>query len=170
MKLVVNLKFLFLFVLVLSLNGCCPYSFTGGSTPEHIKTIAIPVADDRSGSGEPGLRELLTNKLNQKFIDDNTLQVADRTNANSILQTTITSLVNVPAEITAGENVQRRRLTITVQAVYKDLIKKKTVFDRSFSNYALYPAGGSIDDRKAAIDEALNNITEDILLNTVSGW
>ena len=42
---------------------CCIYSFTGAAVPTHLKTIAVPVADDRSGAGEPGLRELLTNQL-----------------------------------------------------------------------------------------------------------
>ena len=69
---------LFITVTVLNFNGCCIYSFTGASVPEHLKTIAIPIADDRSGGAEPGLREKLTEVLTQKFIDDNTLQVTDK--------------------------------------------------------------------------------------------
>ena len=64
---------LFLIGIFSNFAGCfgCPYSFSGASVPPHLKTIAIPFAEDRSGSGEPGLRELLTEKLTQKFIDDN---------------------------------------------------------------------------------------------------
>lgn len=39
-----------------------------------------------------------------------------------------------------GEQVQARRLTITVQVSYKDLKMKKSIFDRQFSNYEDYPA------------------------------
>ena len=69
------LNLLFVGFIAINFTSCCAYSFTGASVPEHLKTIAIPIADDRSGSGEPGLRESLTQKLIQRFIDDNTLQV-----------------------------------------------------------------------------------------------
>ncbi len=86
--------FIFLFIILSSINftGCCAYSFTGASVPSHLKSIAIPTADDRSGSGEPGLRELLTDNLTQKFIDDNTLQVTNKNNADALLNCVITSL------------------------------------------------------------------------------
>ncbi len=164
------LNSLFIIITLFNLTGCCAYSFTGASVPQHIKSIAIPVAEDRSGSGEPGLREMLTDKLTQKFIDDNTLQVTDKTNANSVLECNITSLTDAPAVVAAGENVKRRRITISVQVVYRDLVKRKTVFDKSFSNYGDYPSGGSINERKTAIETAVDKISEDILLDTVSGW
>jgi len=149
---------------------CGVYSFTGASVPQHLKTIAIPVADDRSGSGEPGLRELLTDQLTQKFIDDNTLQVSERTTANAILECTITSLSDAPAVVTAGENVASRRITVSVKVIYRDLVQRKTIYDKSFSNYGDYESGGSISERRDAIEAAVDLITEDILLDTVSGW
>ncbi len=162
--------FLFMILTVINFDGCCTYSFTGASVPPHIKTIAIPMAEDRSGSGEPGLREYFTEKLTQKFIDDNTLQVSSRANANAILECTITSLTDVPAVISAGDNLESRKITITVQVVYKDLVKRKTIFDKSISEFGNYPTGGTVDDRKNAIDAAIDLITDDILLDTVSGW
>jgi hypothetical protein len=154
---------------ILNFAGCA-YSFTGASVPDHLSTIAIPIADDRSGAGEPGLRELLTERLTQKFIDDNTLQVAERTTANAVIEATLTSLSDAPAVVTAGENIASRRITISVHAVYKDLVKRITVFEKSFSNYGDYPSGGSISQRREAIEIAVDKITEDILLDTVSGW
>ena len=166
----VILILLFMSPAVINFTGCCSYSFTGASVPAHIKTIAVPAVQDRSGSGEPGLSEMFTNTLTQKFIDDNTLQIATKANANSIIECTITSLSDAPAVVTAGESVQSRRITITVQAVYRDLVQRKTIFDKSFSNYGDYPATGGLNERKAAIGTAIDRITEDILLDTVSGW
>ena len=161
---------LFINSAILNFMGCCVYSFTGAAVPEHLQTIALPISDDRSGAGEPGLRELLTERLTQKFIDDNTLQVTERTAADAILECTITSLSDAPAIVTAGENVTSRRVTISVQAIYRDLVKRKTIYEKSFSNYGDYPSGENISDRRTAIEEAVDNITEDILLDTVSGW
>ncbi len=165
-----SLALLFMIVPVISFNGCCAYSFTGASVPPHLKTIAIPVAEDRSGSGEPGLREKFTEALTQKFIDDNSLQVTDKSNANSILECSIFSLSDQPAVVAAGESVTQRKITITVHATFRDLVERKTVFDKDFSNYAFYPASGSVSDRESAIEQAIGNITDDILLETVSGW
>lgn len=161
---------LYITMLILNFKGCCFYSFTGASVPEHLKTIAIPVADDRSGSGEYGLRELFTNEITQKFIEDNNLSITDRTSANSVLECVISSYSDAPAIVTAGENVETRRITLGVSVVFRDLVKRKTVYERTFSNYGEYPSGGSTDERKAAIEEAIKKITDDILLDTVSGW
>lgn len=161
---------LFMICGITNFTGCCVYSFTGASVPKHIKSIAIPPAQDRSGSGEADLSEMLTNQLTQKFVDDNTLQVTSKANANSVIECTVTSLTDAPAVVTAGETVTQRRITITVHVVYRDLVKHKTVFDKSFSNYGDYAANGGLSARKDAMGTAIDRITEDILLDTVSGW
>jgi outer membrane lipopolysaccharide assembly protein LptE/RlpB len=164
------LSILFVFSVAINFTSCCAYSFTGASVPEHLKTIAIPIADDRSGSGEPGLSETLTQDLIKNFIDDNTLQVAERTTANAILECTILSLNNSASVVSAGENVSSMRITIAVKVIYRDLVKRRTIFEKTFTEYSDYPATGSIQDRKTAIDKTLELISEDILLDTVSGW
>lgn len=157
-------------VIVVNFTSCCSYSFTGASVPKHLKTIAIPVADDRSGSAETGLRESLTQKLIQRFIDDNSLQVTDKVSADAILECAIVSFNDAPAIVSAGENVTSRRITIGVKASYRDLVKKVTIFDKTFSEYEDYPQGGSLTERNTAIEKVLDKLTENILLETVSGW
>jgi len=164
------LNLLFVGLIAINFTSCCAYSFTGASVPEHLKTIAIPIADDRSGSGEPGLRESLTQKLIQQFIDDNTLQVSERTSANAILECSIVSLNDAPAIVSAGEDITSRRITIGVRVVYRDLVKRLTIYEKTFTNYSDYPSSDPINGRKSAIDQAIDLISEDILLDTVSGW
>jgi hypothetical protein len=166
----VVLYFLFVAITAINFTSCCAYSFTGASVPEHLKTIAIPIADDRSGSGEANLRENLTQKLIQKFIDDNTLQVSERTSANALLECSIVSLSDAPAIVSAGESITSRRVTIGIRVIYRDLVKRITVFEKTFSNYSDYLSANPIEGRKTAIEEAIDRISEDILLDTVSGW
>ncbi len=166
-----NKKILLTFVLTAIVLAGCRYSFTGASVPPHLKTIAIPIFKDRSGSGEPTLRDDFTNQLIQKFIDDNSLQVTDKSNANALLECTIISLRDAPAIISGGEKVTTRRVTITVQAVYKDLVKRKTIFNKNFSNFGDYNNEGDIQTlREQAIQKAVDLITDDILLAVVSNW
>lgn len=149
----------------------CSYSFTGASVPPHLHTIAIPNASDRSGSGEPALRDDFTNELIQKFINDNSLQITNKTSSDAVLTCTILSLPDSPVVIAGGEDVTKRRVTIKVKAVYKDLVKRKTVWDKTFSNYGDYDNKGDITSaRQDAIKTAIDRVTEDILLGVVSNW
>jgi len=161
-----------LFVTLILVNFCCcSYSFTGASVPEHLKSIAIPDFVDRSGSGEPDLRVEFTNELIQKFIDDNTLRVDEKINADALLECTVSSLSDSPTVVAGGENVSVRRINITVRVVYKDLVKRKTLFENNFSNFGDYDSTGDIiEGRRAAIETAVDKITEDILLAVVSNW
>jgi len=162
--------FLFIFYSIVNFNSCGVYSFSGASVPSHLKSISIPIAQDRSGSGEPGLRELLTNQLIKKFIDDNSLQVSDKGKANANLECTITGFTDVPNIVASGENITSRRITINVKVIYKDNVKKKKIFDKVFSNYGDYKPAVNLTNRKDAINTAIDRITEDILLSVVSGW
>ena len=166
-----SLIFTLLFVIGVVINfGCGSYSFTGASVPDHLKTIAIPVADDKSPAAIPGLRELLTDNLIQKFISDNSLQVTERSTANATLECVITSVTDAPAIVSAGEEITSRRLTINVKVIYKDLVQKKTIFENNFTNYGDYVPGEATNKREDAIAIAVDKISEDILLAVVSGW
>ncbi len=155
-------------VLAAAAYGC--YSFTGASVPSHLKTIAIPVMDDQSGSGEASLRENMTRVLTDLFIRDNSLEVADRNTADSILEGTILPLRDEIVAVGGGETVNRRRVTLSVKVVYQDMKLRKKVYEKTFSNYGDYDPSGGFAQRQAAFDEAIRKISEDILLETVSGW
>lgn len=150
--------------------GCGAYSFTGASVPSHLKTIAIPVAEDKSPAAIPGLRESLTDELIKKFINDNSLQVTDRSKADATLECVITSVTDAPSIVSAGEQITSRRITINVNVIYKDLVQRKTIFDDNFSNYGDYVPGEATNERENAITNAIDKISEDILLAVVSGW
>jgi hypothetical protein len=166
-----SLMLVLLFVTGALINfGCSTYSFTGASVPAHLKTIAIPIADDKSPAAIPGIRERLTDNLIQKFINDNSLQVAEISKADATLECVITSVTDAPAIVSAGEQISSRRLTINVKVIYRDLVKKKTIFENNFNNYGDYVPGEATNDREVAIAAAVDKISEDILLAVVSGW
>lgn len=155
-------------VLVLAFSGC--YSFSGSSVPPHLKTIGIQLFEDQSGAGIPNLRESFRDKLVSQFNSDNSLQVTDVTKADCAISGAISTVVDAPQNISAGENVKSRRVTITVNASFQDLTLKKRVWEKSFTNFGDYNAGSSIAARQSAIDAATQKICEDIVLATVSGW
>ncbi|MGA9118841.1 MAG: LptE family protein [Bacteroidota bacterium] len=160
---------------LLMMQGC--YSFTGASVPANLKTIAIPLVDDQSGFGEPGLREEFTTALTNLFISDNSLEVADRTTADAILEGVITSVSDAPAVIQTptaaqqGEQVSKRRITVTAKFTMRDMKLRRKMWEKSFSNWGDYDTGGGgASQRQTGIQEAIRKVTEDILQETVSGW
>ena len=170
-KLIQRITLILLFISAALINfGCGAYSFTGSSVPSHLKTIYIPVAQDKSIAAIPGLREILTDDLVQRFINDNSLQVSNATSADATLDCTITTVTDVPAIVSAGEQINARKLTINVKVVYKDLVLKKTIFDQNFSGFGEYVPGQQVNEREEAIAVAVGHISEDILLAVVSGW
>jgi len=174
-KLKINLIFLFVLSVLINFYGC-NYSFTGASVPSHLKTVAIPIFDDRSGAGIQNLKENITSVLVQKFTEDNTLHVVEKGNANSIIEGTIVSASEAPAQVTqsastSGESISANRFTIRIKIVFRDLVKKKVILETTFSGFKDYSLTGNVQQsRQAAIDEAVKLVTEDILLGVVSNW
>jgi hypothetical protein len=148
----------------------CVYSFTGSSVPPHLKTIAIPLVDDQSGFGEAGLREKFTTELINLFNNDNSLQVADKSTADAVLSGAIVTISDAPAMVTQGETVSKRRITMTVRFAFQDMKLRKKVWEKSLSNWGDYESGGGMSQRQTGLDEAMRKISEDVLLETVSGW
>lgn len=147
-------------------EGC--YSFTGASVPAHLKTVAIPLAEDVSGFGEAGLREKFTQKLIELFRGDNNLEIGERLTADSIVEGTIIQVTDAPQVISGNDIVSTRRVTITVRASFTDMKLRKKVWERDFSNWGEYTQGQQTRD--VALTDAVNKVAEDILLETVSGW
>ncbi len=146
--------------------GC--YSFTGASVPAHLKTVAIPLFEDVSGFGEPGLREKFTQKLVELFRNDNNLEIGERLTADSIVEGTISSVIDAPQVIGGNNIITTRKITVTIHASFTDMKLRKKIWERDFSAWGEYTQGQQIRD--IALTEAVNKAAEDILLETVSGW
>jgi len=157
-------------VLATILWAGCFYSFTGSSVPPHLKTVVITLFDDQTGSAEPTLREEFTNRLIERFRQDNSLEVTDVPTADCVLEGALSSFTDQPTVVTAGENVQKARITVGVRAHFRDQKLKKNVYEKTFTAWGEYDIGADPGVRKEALTTALDKLTEDILLETVSGW
>lgn len=163
-------ELVFFFLVTFTLFSGCTYSFKGGSVPAHLKTVAIPLVQDQSGYGDPALRDDLTQQLVDRFTNDNTLEIADRNTADSILEGVVVDVKDAPSVVQAGEQVAARRITVTVHVTFEDLKLRKKIWEKDFSNWGDYPSGGGLTQRNDGIKEAVRKLTEDILNDTVAGW
>ncbi len=147
--------------------GC--YSFTGGTIPEHLKTLYISSVSDNSGYGNPVYRETLFQKLVEKFQKDNSLKLVDR-GGDARLSVSIKSIRDDMQTVRPGEVESERKITVACDAEYYDAVKKKIIWTKSFSNFEVYNLNNAMVERDRAINVALEQATDDILLAVVSGW
>ena len=151
------------------LQGC--YSFTGGSLPAHLKTISIPVFDDRSGAGIAQFRAELARALVDRIESQSSLRVTPSiARADALLEGAIISFSDVPGQLSSKtERAMTNRITMIVQVTMEDRVTKTVLFTQSFVGFADYSAGNSVAQQEA-IRFALGQIVDGIFDRVVSGW
>ncbi|HEX9613949.1 MAG TPA: LptE family protein [Bacteroidota bacterium] len=157
-------------VFALASGPGCRYSFSGGSVPPNMKTVAIPIVQDQSGHGDPALKDLFTQQLVDAFTSDGSLTLTDRETSDSVLETVVTSVRESATVVKPGEQVSERRITLTAHVTFTDLKLRKTLWEKDFSQWGDFPSGADITHRNEGVQEAVRKLTEDILNETVAGW
>jgi Lipopolysaccharide-assembly len=153
-------------VCLLVLSSC--YSFSGGSVPEHLKTVSIATVVDNSGFGDATFRDFTTVTLVNRFRSDNSFQLVDEEGDARL--TPILARIQDRIQNVQGNFEGERRVVVTVDVEYFDAVKQRVVWKRSFENFDVYNAAQAAEDRPRAIRTALSRIVDDILLAVVSDW
>jgi len=162
-----NISIFFGLSLLGALTGCGPYSFSG-STNTHIKTIAVPVFEDRTA--EFGVKEKLSNAILEEFTRDNTLKIADQRTADSVLRGVLLRVDENAGVYTQQETVNEIRVTLTVQLKYEDVKKRKILWEADMAQFGSYAPNAASTTRQAAIDDAIRKIATEVRNKTVSDW
>lgn len=147
--------------------SCGPYSFSS-SGAAHLQTVAIPIFQDQTS--EFGVKENLTNKVIEQFTRDNTLRVTDRRNADSLIEGTIVSVEEEAGAFAADETVQDIKVFITVKVKYRDLVKRKVVWEETIRQWGTFDPNEGPQSRDSGIEEAADKLANEILNKSVSGW
>jgi hypothetical protein len=152
---------------VVFVSSCGYYSFTG-SIPSHIKTVAVPLFDDNTSF--PGVREDLTNKVIDSFIDENVLQVVPEAKADLLITGTILSIQEKAAIITTGEDVEQFEVYVNVKVKCTEIKTGKVWWEKTLRRFGVMGGLQNIDARNEAIETAITEITQDIIDNTLANW
>lgn len=159
-----------LFFCIINLS-CGVYGFRGNNPPKGINSIAVPTFQDASGFSDPTLADRFTQQLKTKITNDNTFRMADKNIADAILRCNIINVKDEAYVISAGENVSKRKIIITVNVVFENLKKQKIIWDKNFENYGEYNSSNDVfSNRGLGIEIAIERITEDILIDLTSNW
>lgn len=152
------------------LAGCGFYSLTGATIPAHIRTVAIPLAEDRSVGGPAGLEQRLTDLLIDRFAGRTRLTlVPDENDADAVIYAEIERYSNEPAGVTGDEVAALNRITISVRIRYHDRVEDRDRLTQSFTQRDTYDAS-RIDDELPTAERVLTLIADDIFTAATSDW
>lgn len=86
------------------------------------------------------------------------------------LITTITTISEAAINLRQGEVESERKVNVTVKAELYDAVKKKNFISKDITNTQLFDVSGGIPAKNEAVNKALRQISEDVLLAVISGW
>ena len=154
------------FCLLLFISGCGVYSFSGSSLGG-IKTIGIPLFDNQTD--QYGIREALTEKIADRFVQDNTLKVVNEKIADSILRGTILKYSRESHTFDENENIKEYIVRIWVQVSFEEKKNKKIIWkEDNLLGWGIYSAQNETEDQGR--QRAIEKLAEDIVNKTVKGW
>jgi outer membrane lipopolysaccharide assembly protein LptE/RlpB len=147
-------------------GGGCGYSLRG-NLPAHIKTIAIPIFQNRTPV--PAVENFLTNAVVNAFSTNGRLRVTSVDRADSILEGEITNYNLQSIAYDAAANIRQFRLTVTLNLRFRDVQRNEVLFQRSgFSDRADFAVPGTVAETITTSEGALQQAATDIARSVVS--
>ena len=157
-------------MLAATLIACagCAYSFSSG-LPSHIRTVAVPLFANETS--EFGVAEEITDGLVAALVRDGTLRVvADENDASSVLWGTVSVYSERPQSFDRNENVQSFIIQITVEVRFHDRVRDEALWEAPMvTGSAVYPNTGP-DDRATGLEEAIDQVVQEVQAGMVAGW
>lgn len=157
-------------LMVLCIQGCGIYSFTGTSIQPDVKTVTINYFEYTALKVNPSLSNDLTEALKERFRKMTRLEQVDMDGDLEITGTVIGYDVRATA-ITADEVAAQNRLTVSVKIDFQNRLYPEDDFSKNFSAYADYDSTNALDAVEATLcEEIIDKLIEDIFNATVANW
>lgn len=158
-------------IVILTIQSCGIYSFTGTNISPDVKTIQIDYFPNEAILVEPSLSQTFTTQFRDLF-DTQTNLTSVSSGGDLQFEGEIIGYKINPMTATAEQTAAQNRLTITVNVRFFNNKNEEDNFEKNFSHYYDYGAdvqliGSALDD---AFDEIIERITQDIFNASVAKW
>lgn len=157
-------------LLILSLQSCKYYSFTGADTG-NAETFQVNFFQNTAQLVEPGIDRDFTLAL-QDLIQNQTKLSLVNNNGDLVYEGEITRYYVAPMTATADSRAAENRLTIAVNVRYYNTLDPEKDFEQNFSFYFDFPGDGQLTggQKDEAIDEIFTRITQDVFNASLTNW
>jgi hypothetical protein len=152
-----------------SLGGCGVYSASSGRVDQSIQRVAVEYLENRTA--EPDLGITLADLLIVALQEDNTLKVVDYESADSVIEGSVIRYALRQASISQEQQVDEYQVQIAVELTFRVKATGETVFQRKrFAGTGNYLLGEGSANELTAREEAMAEITRDVLAEVVEDW
>ena len=157
--------------LILLTQSCWLYKFNGTSIPPAMKTVSVDFFENVAPLVVPTLSQSFTEQLKTRIRTQTNLGLI-RDNADGNFQGRITDYNIAPVAVTANEQANLVRLTITVSVKYTNTIDPTQDFEQAFSRYQEFSiANATIQQQEPKIIADVNKmLIEDIFNKAFASW
>ena len=164
------LKINILFLLVIILNSCGIYSFSGASIPPEAKTVSVDYFTNNARVFNPTLSQEITEKLQDRLLSQTSLNLTE-SNGDLSFKGEITGYKVTPVSLVKNETAAYNRLTITAKVEFINIYDEKANFEQSFSRYSDFESSKNLNAAEPElVPEIIELIIEDIFNKAVVNW
>jgi hypothetical protein len=162
-------KFLAGICVLLCVEGCGIYTFSGSSLPGYLKTVEIPLFANQSL--ESDVADAITSALSTQIVSGNLLKVVQH-DGNATISGTVTSYANVPYTFSAADtrqvSVQQYVVRITATVEFMDNKKETAIYKGTITGEGIYNL--QTENEQTGKTRAIQQLVQLILQNSVQGW
>ncbi|RYZ50572.1 MAG: hypothetical protein EOP49_13715 [Sphingobacteriales bacterium] len=156
-------------LLTLPLAGCGVYGFTGASIQG--KTINIHILENRAPNVVPTLSAILTDKIRNRILSQTGLAPQNNDQTDYDLSGAITMYQVTVSGVQNTQQASQNRLTISIQAVFKNRLNDKASFTQTFTRFQDFAATQALQSVEARlIEEIGNQLADDIFNKAFVNW
>jgi hypothetical protein len=170
---IINGRFclIIIFVFYSILTSCkVSYGFSGAHISDKVKTISIPVFQNRATLVQPGLNNLVTNALIDKCKAQTKLNLINGSGDVSFVGE-ISDYNTRPLTVAADSRAAMNRFTITVKVKFTNSVEPDFNYDKSFSRYQDYDSSNDLSTvEKTLVDKIVELLVEDIFNEAFVKW
>lgn len=159
-----------LFILLLSLNSCKYYNFTGTGKID-ADTFQVNYFQNNADLVEPGIERTFTIKLQEILQNQTSLNMVAQ-GGDLLYEGEIVEYRITPMTATADQRAAQNRLTISILVRFSNKNKEEDDFEKRFSFYHDYPANEQMTGSRltSALDEIFERITQDVFNASLAKW
>jgi hypothetical protein len=157
--------------MMLLLQSCGTYSFSGASIPPEMKTVSIQFFENNSQLVVPYLSQQFTEALKERVRNQSRLSIV-RSDADANFEGRITDYSIRPVAIQGNERAGLNRLTITVNVKYSNTLNPELNFEQAFQAFQEFSLSqSSIQSQEQKLIELINKqLTELIFNKAFANW
>ncbi len=144
-------------------SSCGFYSLTGAVVEGD--TINIHFIENKAPTVAPALSATFTQKIRQHITSLSSLAQVDNDKADYDIKGSITTYNVTVASITGTETSAKNRLTIGVNIIFENRLKKENNFTQTFSRFADFDASQNFQSVESSLIETITDELKDDIFN-----